>query len=110
MSTPIRVSAETMEALIEASEKYHALLAELMPTEQHALQVMDQAYTRLKDLGFDNAVYAPKNGTPFDAIEVGSTGIFDCHYSGEWPKGTFFISDGDDFYPSRPSMYRLKQK
>ena len=54
-----------------------------MPTEQDALEVMFEAYQRLKELGWNNAIYCPKDGTMFDAIEAGSTGIHDCSYRGE---------------------------
>lgn len=105
---PIMASAgdfERLEAAFEAKDKAQA---ERMPDEAAALRQMHDAYTRLQKLGWREAIYCPKDGTVFDAIEVGSTGIHDCHYEGEWPNGHWWTRDGDDLWPSRPSLYRLK--
>lgn len=59
--------------------------ATLMPTEHDALIHMARARQRLLDLGWREGIYAPKDGSTFQVIENGSTGIFDCFYSGEWP-------------------------
>ena len=53
----------------------------------------------------NDAIYCPKDGSVFKVIEFGSTGIFDCHYDGEWPKGRWWTHDGGDLWPSRPVMY-----
>src|SRR5690606_6442320 len=78
----------------------------LMPDEKTALQLFFDAWLRLKDLGWSEAVYCPKDGSHFQVIEAGSTGIHDCSYSGEWPKGSWWVYDGD-VWPSRPVLYRL---
>lgn len=78
-----------------------------MPDEQSAIDAMFEAYQRLKELGWREAIYCPKDGTEFKAIESGSTGIFDCHYSGEWPKGSCWVEDGGDLWPSRPCLFKL---
>lgn len=82
--------------------------AEQMPTQFDVLRVMMQCHQRLCDLGWKEAIYCPKDGTIFDAIEFGSTGVHDCHYEGEWPKGSWWLHDGDDLMPSRPIMFKLK--
>lgn len=79
-----------------------------MPTEQDALIAMFDAYQRLKEFGWRESCYCPKDGTLFDAIEAGSTGIHTCHYDGEWPKGTYWIHEDRDLSPSRPILFRLK--
>src|SRR3990167_2682981 len=81
---------------------------ELMPDEQEAINIFFDAWQRLKELGWSEAIYCPKDGTWFDAIEPGSTGIHDCHYSGEWPKGSWWVASGGDLYPSRPALFREK--
>lgn len=77
-----------------------------MPTEQDAIDAMFNAYQRLIELGWTEAPYCPKDGSPFKAIEAGSTGIFDCVYSGEWPTGHYLISDHDDLYCSHPILIK----
>ena len=81
-----------------------------MPTENDAISAMWSGYQRLKELGWKEAIYCPKDGSVFEVIEVGSTGIFDCSYSGEWPKGVWLLQDHGDLYPSRPVLFRLKNK
>ena len=79
-----------------------------MPTEQDAINAMFSAWLRLKELGWRDACYCPKDGSVFQVIEAGSTGIFDCHYEGEWPKGRWWIHADNDLCPSRPVMFKLK--
>lgn len=81
-----------------------------MPTEQNALDIMFQAWLRLKELGWNDAIYCPKDGSVFDAIECGSSGIHPCHYEGEWPKGTWWVHEAGDLWPSRPTLYRPTEK
>ena len=96
----------TIMQQIEDAEKHRA---QVMPTEKEALIVMFTAYQRLKDLGFNDACYCPKDGTLFDCIEAGSTGIHTGKYDGEWPTGHYWILDGD-IWPGRPILYRPKDK
>ena len=79
---------------------------QLIPDETAALIVLMEAYKRLIDLGWSDAIYCPKDGSTFQVIEAGSTGIHDCHYDGEWPKGSWWVSDGGDLWPSRPILFR----
>lgn len=76
-----------------------------MPTERDAIVALNQAYTRLCELGWQNPIYAPKNGSPLDLIEAGSTGIHRGHYDGDWPIGSWWIVDGG-VSPSRPVLAR----
>lgn len=89
----------------EASKKRRA---EAMPSDQDALMVLQDAYQRLKELGWREAIYCPKDGNIFDAIEAGSTGIHDCHYMGKWPDGGWWVLSDGDAWPSRPILFRLK--
>lgn len=73
-----------------------------MPDERAAINAMFQAWYRLKELGWKEAIYCPKDGTPFDIIEAGSTGIFPAFYSGEWPDGYIISHDEHDSYVNRP--------
>ena len=60
--------AESILAEIEALQQKRA---EDMPTQEDALRVMLSAFERLKDLGWAPAIYSPKDGTVFEAIEAG---------------------------------------
>lgn len=95
------------EKILAAAEAAEAKRAADMPTEKDAIEAMWSAYQRLKELGWNEAIYCPKDGTPFDAIEPGSTGIFRTHYSGEWPKGSWWAEDAGDLWPARPCLYRV---
>lgn len=43
-----------------------------MPSERDAIVMMWQAYQRLRELGWREAIYCPKDGTWFQAIEPGA--------------------------------------
>lgn len=105
-----QVSKEEWDSLVGDIQKEKDRLAEKMPDELAALIQMNEAFTRLKQLGFREACYCPKDGTMFDAIEAGSTGIHDCNYSGEWPKGYYHIYAHNDIWPSQPILFREKKK
>jgi hypothetical protein len=109
-STHIHVTAEEWDASTDVFATRDAARAALMPTEQDAIRLMHEAYTRLKDLGWREAMYCPKDGSTFDAVEPGSTGIHETHYSGDWPNGGWWCFDGDDVWPSRPCLYRPTEK
>ncbi len=101
-----RAEGAALWARAEAEQKARA---ERMPDEQAAIRALHDAHTRLKELGWKEPQYCPKNGTRFKVIELGSTGIFDCYYSGEWPKGHYMVMDERDCYPTSTgvAMYRL---
>lgn len=97
----------THEALNDARQRS----ADLMPDEQAALRVLYMAWERLKDFGWNDPIYCPKDGTTFDTIELGSVGMFTCRYVGTWPKGHWETMDDRDVYPSsrQPAMFRLRK-
>ena len=100
-----RFEADEIFAAIEARDKR---LAEEMPDEQAALLVMCAAHERLRKLGWADAIYCPKDGSLFDVIEAGSTGVQTAHYDGAWPKGTWWVHGDGDLWPSRPILWRAK--
>ena len=97
------------EALMAAVDAATAQRAADMPDEQSAINALFRAWQRLKDLGWNDPIYCPKDGSTFKVIEAGSTGIFDCVYSGQWPDGYWMTSDGIDLYPSSkpPVLFKL---
>jgi hypothetical protein len=102
------VSNEEMNKLFAEIDAEKLRLAEKMPTEQDAINQIQEAYTRLKDLGWNDAIYSPKDGSWFSSISVGSTGIHKCCYSGEWPKGGWHVWDGD-LWHSQPCLWRPRK-
>jgi hypothetical protein len=103
---PLRKSeADALMAQVEAAQLKRE---HLMPDEASARRMLFDAWLRLKDFGWREAQYCPKNGTEFNAIEVGSTGVHSCTYIGDWPTGSYFISDDCDSYPSRPVLFKPK--
>ncbi len=99
-------TTEELARALEAHERSAERRAEILPDEYACLRVMMDAYQRLKELGWNDIIYCPKDGTEFDAIEFGSTGMHTARYEGEWPNGHWWIAEAGDLYPSRPVMYR----
>lgn len=97
------------EALWERAKAAEAKRAEQMPDERAAINAMWDAYQRLKELGWRDGKYSPRDGTRFRTVELGSTGIFDCDCHGEWPHCTWTTYDGHDAYPSSqaPDLFKL---
>lgn len=97
------------EALLACAEQRERERAERMPDEQSAVNALFEAWQRLKELGWNGGIYCPKDGTSFRAIELGSTGIFDCVCEGKWPHCTWTTFDKRDAYPSSqaPALFRL---
>lgn len=94
-----------IEAIIASAEAKEAQRAIDMPDEKSAILAMWAAYQRLRELGWREAMYCPKDGSFFDVVEPGSTGIHACQYWGEWPTGHYMIHDGD-IWPSHPALFR----
>lgn len=97
------------DALWACAERNRKGREERMPDDKAAISALFDAWQRLKELGWNDPSYCPKDGTRFKVIELGSTGIFDCSYSGEWPKGHYMVEDEHDVYPTSTgvAMYRL---
>ncbi len=71
---------------------------------QAAIQALYEAHRALLADGWREINYAPKDGTVFEAIEPGSTGIHDTF----WMDCSFWVPEAGDAYPSRPILWRLK--
>jgi len=104
------LTADEALEVLESAEAETAKRRELMPDEQAAIRMFFEAWLRLKELGWREVMYAPKDGTWFDAIEPGSTGIHDCHYKGEWPEGSWWVSAYGDLYSANPALFRKNAK
>lgn len=91
--THVTMTAEEAEALWKAAEEASARLADEMPETADALRTIHTGLSRLRDLGWREAKYCPKDGSPFAVIEYGSTGLFEAFYSGDWPTGRIYCCD-----------------
>lgn len=99
-----------IEKIIADAEAKEAKRATDMPDDKSALTAMFQAYQRLRELGWREAMYCPKDGSTFEVIEAGSAGIHFCTYSGEWPTGSYWLQSAGDLWPSNPILFRLIQQ
>lgn len=97
------------DALFERANQLKAERAAKMPDEQAAINTLFEAWQRLKELGWNDGCYCPKDGTLFLSIELGSTGIFDCDCTGDWPNCTWTTYDRDA-YPSSQAPLMWKPK
>lgn len=102
----MNVDRDTAEQILAAARRGYAARAAAMPDDQAALATMQSAFLRLLDLGWRRIAYCPKDGSTFEVIEPGSTGVCRCRYLGTWPDGGFFVEDGRDLWPSRPILFR----
>ena len=98
-----------IKRIVEECEREESERAKKMPDEQSAINQMFDAYLRLKELGWNDAIYCPKDGSLFSAIEAGSTGIHACNYIGEWPNGSWTVYDGDA-WPAHPILWRTRKE
>lgn len=80
------------------------------PQERLAIQSIARNVECLKQMGWRDICYGPKDGTQFLAIEAGSTGVHVCHHYGEWPHGAWFIESGHDIWPSHPILFKPMPK
>jgi hypothetical protein len=103
--SPLRQNeAEALWAQVEADRERRE---QEMPDEQAAIRRLFEAQYRLQDFGWRDPVYVTKT-EPLEIIELGSTGIHQGYYEGEWPTGRWWVVDGD-VWPSRPALARPAQ-
>lgn len=100
---------EQANEIMRSLEEMKKLRVDQMPTQEAALDVLMAAYTRLKDLGWKEIIYHPKDGSTFEVIEPGSTGVFLCQYWESPTRGSFWIME-DGVSPSHPVLWRPSQR
>ncbi len=76
----------------------------ITPTEEERVELLNlfKAWQRLKDLGWKEAMYAPRSNRRLHVIEMGSTGI---HPGERDSMGRFWAYDVET-YPANPILYR----
>lgn len=89
----VPLSAEQARDLWARAEEKTRRIAEEMPTPFDALGRICDGRERLRQLGWSDGIYCPKDGTQFAVIEWGSTGVFEAFYSGAWPDGHVIYED-----------------
>lgn len=99
--------ADELRRSLEERDKARA---ELMPDEQTAIRMFFDAWLRLQDMGWQEAIYCPKDGKEFLGIEPGSTGIHHYVYHGKWPQGSYWSLAGGDMWPGAPCLWKPKEK
>lgn len=89
--------------ILREAEEQKAERAEQLPTEQDCIRMMVQCRLRLIDLGWREGMFAPRDGTEFEAINAGYRGPTICTHLGSG----FFVADGGDWWPvPRPIVFR----
>jgi hypothetical protein len=74
--------------------------------EGDAIRGLDRSYRALKELGWRDAMYAPRDGTPIDLIEVGCTAVLTNCYRDEVG---FWQHAANETWPTRPILFRFTQ-
>lgn len=98
-----RQKARETKAAAEAAKQRRSVD---MPTEDDALRTMFTAWQRLKELGWREIMYCPKDGVRFLSVEAGSTGQHVTWYDGQWPTGSWWVESGGDTWPAHPIMWK----
>lgn len=95
-----------IEAIIAEIDRKAKERAERIPDTQAALRLMFDCCERLKELGWRDMMYAPKDMRAEQVITWGSTGIF----AAQWMGTSWFVEDGGDLWPSEPLMYQPSEE
>jgi len=93
--------AEMIWAEVEGQRRTRAAN---MPTEQRAISTLFDAWYRLKELGWREACYAPRDGRLCEFVECGSTGIHQGHAD---ENGRIWLHADGDLWPSNPVLFRI---
>lgn len=99
---PLRESEA--KAIMDSVAESKRRRAELMPTEKDAAKLMWDAWYRLKELGWREAMYGPTN-TPVMVVEPGSSGIHKAVRNEPWPEKTWWSCDSD-MSPMNPCLFK----
>ena len=97
-----RITKEEGEALWASAMKHKAERAERLPTEEVCIREMVECWARLKELGWKEAMYAPKDGSRIDVIEPGCSAVLDGWRD---EKGRFW--SGEEGWPVTPTLFRV---
>ena len=90
--------------ILRRAEEQKELRAEQLPDHQECIRLMIQIRLRLEEIGWKSGIYAPKDGSRFEAIVAGYGGPSKCL----WLGSGFFIEDKGDLWPVEPFMWRAQ--
>lgn len=97
------IDQEAVEKLWAEAQAAQRTRAANMPTESKAIHALFDAWYRLKELRWREAMYVPRDGTLCEFIECGSTGIHRGHAD---ENGRVWLHDDGDMWPSNPVLFR----
>ena len=86
----VALSADEAKALWERIENEKNERASKLPDSLACLSAISQAKNRMRELGWREGVYCPRNGETFAVSQIGSTGM----WSGHWSPGIDQLSHG----------------
>lgn len=102
------IAAERKNRELEAQLGGLTIVRPFAGDEDESIRLLHRADLRLKELGWRDARYAPKN-TPIECIEVGCAAVLtDCHRDdiGFWHTAPSHLSEHDS-WPIKPVLFRL---
>jgi hypothetical protein len=101
----VALSADEAKALWDAAERAQKERAERLPDVQSCLSSFLSAKDRMRELGWRESVYCPRDGSTFAVCQIGSTGIWSAFFSDP------YISYGDCVEsPSRSMFFKPTDK
>ena len=74
--------------------------------ERGFLDQVRKAYEDLRQMGWQEIEYCPKDGTTFLAICAGWSRVVPCLYRGDWPTGSWWALDSGDMWPVYPMLWK----
>lgn len=80
----VALSADEAKSLWDSIEKATAERAVRLPDAHACLAAMSSASSRMKELGWRESTYCPRDGSLFAVCEIGSTGMWTANFSGEY--------------------------
>lgn len=96
--TRVMLTPEQAKAMWEECERKDAERAKTYPDSLSCLRAMSSAEERLKQLGWRNGRYCPRDGSTFATCQVGSTGMWEGFWSPDsgsevFPQGYIISAD-----------------
>lgn len=96
------------DVIRESIDKATAARAEKYPTAEDAVRGLWDAWYRLKELGWQDATYAPPDGREKRTVSIGTTGIHDAACTPRTDREGekwWWHHDDTDTWPHKPILY-----
>ncbi|KQZ49765.1 hypothetical protein ASD54_12575 [Rhizobium sp. Root149] len=85
----VRLTPEQASSLLAACEQAQQERMARLPDTASCLSALCDADSRMRELGWRNGRYCPRDGSPFAVCQVGSTGMWAGHWSEDGDKRPF---------------------